>query len=160
MLGIKLICVGKLKEQYYYDAAEEYMRRLISFCKLEVEELPESRLPVNPTAGDIENALLQEAGRIELRIPQNCAIITLCIEGSQIDSEQLSQMLEKFAISGRSRLCFIIGGSLGLHSRIKRRADFSLSMSRMTFPHHLARVMVLEQLYRAFQIKEGTRYHK
>lgn len=160
MLGIKIICVGKLKEQHYYDAAEEYMRRLVSFCKLEVEELPESRLPVNPTAGDIENALLQEAGRIELRIPQNCAVITLCIEGSQLDSEQLSQMLEKFALSGRSKLCFIIGGSLGLHSRIKRRAGFSLSMSRMTFPHHLARVMLLEQLYRGFKIAEGSKYHK
>lgn len=160
MLGIKLICVGKLKEQYYYDAAEEYIRRLISFCKIEVEELPESRLSLNPSSGDIENALLQEAGRIELRIPQNCAVITLCIEGTQLDSEQLSQMLEKFALAGRSRLCFIIGGSHGLHSSIKKKADFSISMSRMTFPHHLARVMLLEQLYRGFKISEGSKYHK
>ncbi len=160
MLGIKLICVGKLKEQYYYDAAAEYMRRLGSFCKLEVEELPESRLSLNPSEADIENALAQEAGRIELRLPQNCAVVTLCVEGTPLDSEQLSQLLQKFALSGRSRLCFVIGGSLGLHDRIKQRADFSLSMSKMTFPHHLARVMLLEQLYRGFKIAEGSKYHK
>jgi len=160
MLGIKIICVGRLKEQYFDDAAAEYMKRLGSFCKLEIEELPESRLPISPSASDIDNALYQEAGRIELRLPQSCAVITLCVEGTTLDSEQLSQLLQKFALTGKSRLCFVIGGSLGLHERIKRRADFSLSMSKMTFPHHLARVMLLEQLYRGFKISEGSSYHK
>lgn len=160
MLGVKIICVGKLKEQFYYDAAAEYIRRLGPLCKLEVDELPESRVPVNPSAADIENALSQEAGRIELRLPQNAAIITLCIEGTMLDSEQLSEMLQRFANIGKSRLCFIIGGSLGLHDRIKQCADFSLSMSKMTFPHHLARIMLLEQLYRGFKIAEGSKYHK
>ena len=160
MLNIKIICVGRLKEQFYSDAVAEYIKRLTGFCKLELEELPESRLPVNPSGADMENALSQEADRIELRLPSNAAIICLCIEGTMLDSEQLSQLLQKFANLGKSRLCFIIGGSLGLHERIKQRSDFCLSMSRMTFPHHLARVMLFEQLYRGFKITEGSKYHK
>lgn len=160
MLGIKIICVGRLKEQFYSDAAAEYIKRLGTLCKMEVEELPESRLPVSPSKADMESALSQEADRIELRLPSNSATIALCIEGTMLDSEQLSQLLQKFANIGKSRLCFIIGGSLGLHSRIKQRADFCLSMSRMTFPHHLARVMLFEQLYRGFKITEGSKYHK
>ena len=159
-MGIKVICVGRLKEQFYSDAAAEYIKRLGGYCKLEIEELPESRLPVNPTKGDVESALSQEAERIELRLPSGSAIIALCVEGTELDSEQLSQLLQKFANLGKSRLCFIIGGSLGLHSRIKQRADFCLSMSKMTFPHHLARVMLFEQLYRGFKISEGSKYHK
>jgi len=160
MLGVKIICVGKLKEKYFSDAAVEYAKRLGAHCKLEIEELPECRLPVNPSAADLEAALSQEAERIELRLPGNAAVIVLCVEGNMLDSVQLSGMLQKFAAYGKSRLCFIIGGSIGLHERIKERADFKLSMSRMTFPHHLARVMLLEQLYRGFKIAEGSKYHK
>ena len=160
MLGVKIICVGKLKEKYFSDAANEYIKRLGAHCKLEIEELPECRLPLNPSAADVESALLQEAERIELRLPSNTAIIILCVEGKMLDSVQLSQMLQKLAAYGKSRLCFIIGGSIGLHQRIKDRADFKLSLSRMTFPHHLARIMLLEQLYRGFKIAEGSRYHK
>mgnify|MGYP000176579479 FL=1 len=160
MLGVKIICVGKLKEKYFSDAASEYIKRLGAYCKLEIEELPECRLPLNPTEADVESALLQEAERIELRLPDKAAIIVLCVEGTMLDSVQLSQLLQKFAAYGKSRLCFIIGGSMGLHQRIKDRADFKLSLSKMTFPHHLARIILLEQLYRGFKIAEGSRYHK
>lgn len=160
MLGVKIICVGKLKEKYFNDAAVEYVKRLGAHCKLEIEELPECRLPVNPSAADVEAALAQEAERIELRLPANAAIIAMCIEGNMLDSMQLSAMLQKFAAYGKSRLCFIVGGSIGLHERIKSRADFRLSMSKMTFPHHLARIILLEQLYRGFKIAEGSKYHK
>jgi len=160
MLGVKIICVGKLKEKYLSDAASEYIKRLGAYCKLEIEELPECRLPLNPTEADVESALLQEAERIELRLPDKAAIIVLCVEGTMLDSVQLSQLLQKFAAYGKSRLCFIIGGSMGLHQRIKDRADFKLSLSKMTFPHHLARIILLEQLYRGFKIAEGSRYHK
>jgi len=160
MLGVKIICVGKLKEKYFSDAASEYIKRLGAYCKLEIEELPECRLPLNPTEADVESALLQEAERIELRLPDKAAIIVLCVEGTMLDSVQLSQLLQKFAAYGKSRLCFIIGGSMGLHQRIKDRADFKLSLSKMTFPHHLSRIILLEQLYRGFKIAEGSRYHK
>jgi len=160
MLGVKIICVGKLKEKYFSDAASEYIKRLGAYCKLEIEELPECRLPLNPAEADVESALLQEAERIELRLPDKAAIIVLCVEGTMLDSVQLSQLLQKFAAYGKSRLCFIIGGSMGLHQRIKDRADFKLSLSKMTFPHHLSRIILLEQLYRGFKIAEGSRYHK
>ena len=160
MLGVKIICVGKLKEKYFVDAANEYIKRLGAYCKLEIEELPECRLPLNPTQKDVESALLEEAERIELRLPSNTAIIALDIEGKMLDSLQLSELLQRFAAYGKSRLCFIIGSSIGLHQRIKDRADFRLSMSKMTFPHHLARIMLLEQLYRGFKIAEGSSYHK
>lgn len=160
MLGIKIICVGKLKESYFADAASEYIKRLGAYCKLEIEELPESRLPSSPSEADIEAALLQEADRIELRLPSSAALITLCVEGRELDSVQLSQLLQQFAERGKSRLCFVIGGSVGLHPRIKKKADFQLSMSRMTFPHHLARIVLLEQIYRGFKIAAGSKYHK
>ncbi len=160
MLSVKLICVGKLKEKFFSDATEEYIKRLRSYCRLEIEELPECRLPENPNARDIEGALAREADGIELRIPKGSAIIALCIEGTALDSVQLSLLIQRCATQGQSKLCFIIGGSAGLHPRIKELAHFRLSMSKMTFPHHLARVMLLEQLYRGFKIIEGSKYHK
>ncbi len=160
MLGIKIICVGKLKEKYLIEAAEEYTKRLSSLCRLEIEEIPESRLYSAPSEAEIEAALSKEAEGIELRIPAGALLIALCIEGKELDSLKFSQFLEVCAAKGKSRLCFVIGGSMGLHSRIKVKADVRLSMSAMTFPHHLARIMLLEQLYRAFKISEGSKYHK
>ena len=160
MLNIKIICVGKLKEKHYADAAAEYVKRLGPLCRLEVEELPESRLPSSPGETETAAALKKEAESIMLRIPSGAVVAALCIEGSQMDSTRFSKFLEMCAVSGKSKLCFIIGGSFGLSDAVKRRADRRLSVSEMTFPHQLFRVMLLEQIYRAKQIERGSKYHK
>ena len=139
---------------------KEYTKRLAAYCKLEIIELPEQRLPQSPSQGEIEQALDKEAALIEAKIPQGAAVVALCVEGKAMSSEQLADYLGKLAVSGTSRLCLLIGGSCGLSERVKQRAALRLSMSPMTFPHHLARVMVLEQLYRAMNIAAGGRYHK
>ena len=160
MQKITVLCVGKLKEKFYQEAAAEYAKRLGRHCKLEIIELPESRLPEDPSAAEIQRALAAEAAAIRERLPRGGAVIALCIEGTELSSEALSKKLAQLASAGASQLTFLIGGSFGLHPRVKQRADLRLSMSPMTFPHHLARVMLLEQLYRAYQIDAGTRYHK
>ena len=160
MLNIKIICVGKLKEKFYTAAAAEYMKRLSTLCRLEVEELPESRLSTQPSQAEVEAALKKEGESIALRIPAGALTVALCVEGKQLSSVRFSQFLEACALKGRSKLCFLIGGSEGLSEEVKEKAEVRMSMSEMTFPHHLARIMLLEQLYRAFQIREGSRYHK
>ena len=160
MLAVRLICVGKLGEKFWADAVQEYAKRLGAYCKLEIIELPEQRLPQSPSQGEIEQALDKEAALIEAKLPQGAAVVALCVEGRQMSSEQLADYLGKLTVSGTSRLCLLIGGSCGLSERIKQRAALRLSMSPMTFPHHLARVMVLEQLYRALNIAAGGKYHK
>ncbi len=157
MLGIDLICVGKLKEKFFADACEEYKKRLGAYCKINIVEVSETPAS-NPS--EVARALKAEAERISAKIAKDAYIICMCIEGEQISSEKLSEKLSKLKLSGISRLCVIIGGSNGIDEDIKRRAGFKLSMSKMTFPHHLARVMVLEQFYRAFKIEEGSGYHK
>ena len=127
---------------------------------VEIVELPEQKLPESPAPAEIEQALAREAALIEEKLPKGGAVIALCIEGTELSSEALSKKLAQLASAGASQLTFLIGGSFGLHPRVKQRADLRLSMSPMTFPHHLARVMLLEQLYRAYQIDTGTRYHK
>ena len=148
MQKVTILCVGKLKEKFYMDAAAEYVKRLSRFCKLELVELPEERLPEDPSPAQIEAALLKEAAAIRAKLPSGAALIALCVEG------------EPWASQGVGHLVFLIGGSFGLHPSIKAEARLRLSMSPMTFPHHLARVMVLEQIYRAYQINAGTKYHK
>lgn len=160
MLNIKIICVGKLKEKFYTAAAAEYMKRLSTLCRLEVEELPESRLSAQPSQAEVEAALRKEGESIALRIPAGALTVALCVEGKQLSSVRFSQFLEACALKGRSKLCFLIGGSEGLGEEVKEKAEVRMSMSEMTFPHHLARIMLLEQLYRAFQIRDGSRYHK
>lgn len=160
MLNITLICVGKLKERFYREAAAEYEKRLRTSCRLELLELNEERLPERPSSAQIEAALEKESRRILEKVPKNAAIIALCVEGGLMSSEELAERLDAFAVGGASSLCFVIGGSYGLHPSVKQAARLRLSMSPMTFPHHLARVMVLEQIYRAFQISAGTKYHK
>ncbi len=157
MLGIDLICVGKLKEKFFADACEEYKKRLGAYCKINIVEVAET--PAKDS-GEASRALRAEAERVSAKIPKDAYIICMCIEGEQASSEQLSEKLSKLKLSGVSRLCIIIGGSNGIDEDIKRRSGFKLSMSKMTFPHHLARVMVLEQFYRAFKIEEGSGYHK
>ena len=146
MQKITVLCVGKLKEKFYQEAAAEYAKRLGRHCKLEIVELPESRLPEDPSAAEIQRALAAEAA--------------LCIEGRPCSSVELSRRMQELAVSGKSQLTFLIGGSVGLSEDLKRQADWRLSMSPMTFPHHLARIMLLEQIYRACQIAAGTKYHK
>ena len=160
MLNIRLICVGKLKERFYAEAVAEYAKRLGAFCRLEVIELAEERLGENPSAAKLEAALNREAEQIEKKLLKDGTIVCLCVEGGQMDSEAFAGLLTRTENSGRPRLSFVIGGSFGLAQKLKDRADLRLSMSKMTFPHHLARVMLLEQVYRGFQIKEGSRYHK
>lgn len=160
MQKITILCVGKLKERFYTDAVAEYAKRLSRFCKLEILELPEYRLPETPSQAEIGQALSAEADTIEGKLPKSGALIAMCIEGTEMDSVALAEKLSEFATNGASQLTFLIGGSVGLDPRLKKRADLRLSMSPMTFPHHLARIMLLEQIYRAFQIQAGTKYHK
>ena len=160
MQKVTVLCVGKLKEKFYTEASAEYVKRLGRHCKIEIVELPEFRLPEAPPEGDVQRALTQEAAAIREKLPKGGAVIAMCIEGKLLSSEDLSKKLEQLAVSGKTQLTFLIGGSFGLHQSIKDTADLKLSMSPMTFPHHMARVMLLEQIYRAYQISDGTRYHK
>ena len=160
MQKVSIICVGKLKEKFYMEAAAEYAKRLSRFCKLYITELPEERLPESPSPAQIEGALSKEADAIRGKLPPSALIIAMCVEGKQRSSEELARLMADSASRGESHLVFLIGGSFGLHPSVKALAAVKLSMSPMTFPHHLARVMLLEQIYRAFQIQQGTKYHK
>ncbi|MDD6062177.1 MAG: 23S rRNA (pseudouridine(1915)-N(3))-methyltransferase RlmH [Oscillospiraceae bacterium] len=160
MMTVRLIVLGKLKEEYLRQACGEYQKRLQSFCRLQIVELTPYRLPDNPSASQIEDALQREADEILKQIPPSAKVFSLCIEGKMLSSEQFSAELEKTAVSGTGCAVFIIGSSFGLSDSIKRQSHMRLSMSPMTFPHQLARVMLLEQLYRAFQISHGGKYHK
>ena len=160
MQKVTILCVGKLKEKFYLEAAAEYAKRLQRHCRLEILELPEQRLPEDPSPAEIDAALEKEAAAVREKLPKGCALTAMCIEGQLLSSEALSRRLMDCSLAGKSHLVFLIGGSFGLNPSLKAQADLRLSMSPMTFPHHLARVMLLEQLYRAFQIQEGTRYHK
>lgn len=160
MLSVRVICVGKLGEKFWKQACDEYIKRLSGYCKPEVIELPEQKLPDTPSAGQIQNALEKEAKLIREKIPQGAAVIAMCVEGKTMSSEQLAQTIGNLTVSGTSKLAVLIGGSCGLDEGLKREAKIRLSMSPMTFPHHLARVMVLEQIYRALNIQGGGKYHK
>lgn len=159
-MNVHLICVGKLKESFYAQAAAEYVKRLKPFCRLSLVELPEERLPQEPSQAQIDAALSREAEAIRDKLPPSCSVVALCVEGRLRSSEELAGLLRTWEQSSAKHLAFVIGGSYGLDQSLKAEAWVRLSMSPMTFPHHLARVMVLEQLYRAFQINGGTRYHK
>ena len=160
MLNVSIICIGKLKEKYLSDAVTEYQKRLTSLCKLTVVQLPAAFLPDSPKPGEIEAALDSEGKKILEKIPPVSYVISLCIEGKTLSSEALSEKIASLKVQGNSSLVFIIGGSYGLSQTVKERSDFRLSMSPMTFPHQLARVMLLEQLYRALGIEAGSKYHK
>ena len=160
MLSVHLICVGKLKEKFYLAACAEYQKRLGAYCKLELTELSEERLPQNPSRAQIDAALEKESQAIRTKLPPSTSLVCLCVEGRLRSSEELAGLLRTWEQSSAKHLAFVIGGSYGLDQSLKAEAWVRLSMSPMTFPHHLARVMVLEQLYRAFQINGGTRYHK
>ena len=160
MLAVKLICVGKMREKFYLDAFCEYAKRLGAYCRFELTELAEVRLPDAPSQKEIGLALEKEAAGILKSIPTDAYTVALCVEGRQMPSEELAKLISQREGSGKPRLCCIIGGSYGLAPEVKALAHLRLSMSEMTFPHHLARVMLMEQLYRGVKINEGSKYHK
>ena len=160
MFSITLICMGKLKERFYTEAAAEYAKRLKAYCDFQLIELPECRLPEDPNDAQIAQGLQKEAELIRAKLPKGCFFCVLTPEGKLLSSEQLADTLRQAKGSGRSSACFLTGSSFGIAPEIKKLADIQLSMSKMTFPHHLARVMALEQLYRAEAIQAGSKYHK
>lgn len=160
MFEITLIAMGKLKESFYLSAASEYTKRLGGYCKFRLLELPEAKLPDDPSPGDIAAGLEKEADAILSKIPRGAWLCIFTPEGKELSSEEFAQRLRTVKNSGKSSACFLIGSSFGIAPRIKAQADFRLSMGRMTYPHHLARIMVLEQLYRAEAIQAGSKYHK
>lgn len=161
MLSVNLIVVGKLKECYLREACAEYVKRLGSFCKLTITELPESKLPDSPSEKEIFTALANEGKSIAAILNGKCCYnITMCIEGKQLSSEKLAEKIGSISVEGKSTLNIVIGSSHGISEDVKKMSDLRLSMSEMTFPHQLARVMVLEQIYRSFQILNGGKYHK
>lgn len=160
MITVTVVALGKLKERYMREFSAEYEKRLSAFCKLQIVELSPERLPENPTQSEIDRALAQEAKQILSKLPQNAYVFSMCIEGKQMTSQRFSQKISTLAVEGVSNIAFVLGSSFGLAETIKKRSDFPFSMSEMTFPHQMARVMLLEQLYRAFQIANGGKYHK
>ncbi len=160
MFEITLIAMGKLKEKFYLSAASEYAKRLSGYCRFSLMEIPEYRLPENPSPAEIQTGLEKEADVILSKIPKNTWFCVFTPEGAMLSSEALAKKMSDVKNSGKSGACFLIGSSFGMAQRVKDRADFRLSMSPMTFPHHLARIMVLEQLYRSEAIQAGSKYHK
>ena len=160
MFEITLITVGKLKEKFYLSAASEYEKRLKGYCKFQIIELQEVRLPEDPSPAQISAGLEKEAEQIFAKLPNNTWFCIFTPEGKIISSEEFAQKLQNIKLSGKSNACFLIGSSFGISPRVKVKADFQLSMGKMTFPHHLARIMVLEQIYRAEAIQAGSKYHK
>ena len=160
MFDITLIVMGKLKEKFYLSAAEEYQKRLKGYCSFKIVELPEHRLPEDPSPAEIQTGLDKEAELIFAKIPKNSWLCIFTPEGKILSSEEFAGKLKEVKNMGKSSACFLIGSSFGISRKVKEKADFKLSMGKMTFPHHLARIMVLEQLYRAEAIQAGSKYHK
>lgn len=160
MRRVTIACVGKCKEVYWRDACAEYQKRLGGFCRFQVIEVEEERLPERPSASQIAAAVEAEGRRLLDKIPPGALTAALCIEGKPASSQDVAARMEKSAVEGVSHMVFVIGGSWGLSPSVKQAAGWRLSMSPMTFPHQLARVMLMEQIYRAFQINSGGKYHK
>ena len=160
MINIRIVYVGKLKERFYIDAANEYSKRLGGYCKMDIVNISEHRLPEKPSALQIAKAQEKERDAIREKLLSRATAVALCVEGLEMNSRELSEFLSRCAANRVQRLCFIIGGSYGLHEDIKSASVLRLSLSKMTLPHNLAQVVLLEQLYRAFTIAEGGKYHK
>ena len=160
MFDITLIVMGKLKEKFYLSAAEEYQKRLKGYCSFRIVELPEHRLPEDPSPAEIQTGLDKESELIFQKIPKGAWLCIFTPEGKILSSEEFAGKLKEVKNMGKSSACFLIGSSFGISQKIKDKADFKLSMGKMTFPHHLARIMVLEQIYRAEAIQAGSKYHK
>ena len=160
MIRVTILCVGRLKESYWREACAEYAKRMKRFAEFSIVEVEEEKLPDMPSAAQISNTIKKEGERLLARLGRNSVKIAMCIEGKQRTSERLAELLENVQQNGKSEVTFLIGGSWGLSEEVKQAADVRLSMSDMTFPHQLARVMLCEQIYRAFQICSGGKYHK
>lgn len=159
-MKIQVICIGKLKEKYWTDAVNEYSKRLSRFCDLEITELKESKLPDKASEAQ-EQAVIEEEGKTILKhVKDGSYVISLEILGKNLTSVELAEKMEELPLMGKSHVTFIIGGSLGLSKDVSKRADFKLSFSKMTFPHQMMRVILLEQVYRAFKINKNEAYHK
>ena len=159
MIKITIIALGKLKEKYLESAVSEYQKRLSRYCKLDILELEPVRLPEKPSQAEIDTALSKEAEMIIKKIPVGSDVFTLCIEGKPLSSEKFAENISLSQNNGKN-LTFVIGSSYGLSEKVKSLSKLKLSFSQMTFPHQLFRVMLLEQIYRAFKINEGSAYHK
>ena len=159
-MNVTVIALGKLKEKYLCDAIDEYVKRISAYAKCDIVELNPVRLSDNPSPAEIQNALSKEAEEIKKKIPNNSYVFSLCIEGKAKSSEDFAKSIQDATLNGKSSIVFIIGSSFGLSPDIKSLSDFKLSFSPMTFPHQLMRVMLLEQIYRAFQINTNGKYHK
>lgn len=160
MININIICIGKLKEKFWREACDEYAKRLCAFCRFKIMELPETKTPENPSEAQTQKTVDEEGKKILSALGKGDFAVAMCIEGKMISSEKLASFIAEKSVSGVSHMTFIIGGSWGLSDEVKKRADYKLSISPMTFPHQLARVMLCEQVYRAFQISSGGKYHK
>lgn len=160
MQSVTIICVGKLKDAFFDDASAEYLKRLKAYAKVSVVEIRQSSASETPSDAEIAKALDSEGTEILKKIPPNSTVIAMCIEGKKYSSEAFSRIFSDCALSGKPNIVFIIGGSFGLSDNVKRTADIRMSMSDMTFPHRLARIMLLEQIYRAYKILSGEKYHK
>ncbi len=159
-MKITLITIGKIKEAFYREAVLEYRKRLSRYCSLEIKEAEDERTPEGISDMEKEQILKKEGERIAKLLPESAYVVTLEIEGKSYTSEAFAREIAGLRVRGRSHIVFVIGGSLGLHDTIKKRADLAVSFSEMTFPHQLMRVVLLEQLYRAFRIINGEPYHK
>ena len=159
-MKITIICVGKIKEKFYRDAVAEYEKRLSKYCKTEIVEVVDEKTPECASEVLEEQIKAKEGQRILEKIKDDAYVCTLEIGGKKLSSEKLAEWMDKLTVSGISHITFVIGGSLGLHESVCRRADMHLSFSDMTFPHQLARVVLLEQVYRGYQILSGGKYHK
>lgn len=157
-MRIKIVCLGKLKEKYLKDGVEEYIKRISRFAKAEIIELPDEKIPDNPNQSQCTSILKTEGEKIKKHIEGY--VIALCVEGDNISSEKLAEKIGSITLNGNSTITFIIGGSLGIDDGVKALADFKLSFSKMTFPHQLMRLILTEQLYRAFKINANESYHK
>jgi len=158
-MTINIICVGKIKEDYFSKAAAEFEKRLSRFCSINVIQIPDKSIPDNPSPAECSAVLNKEGEQILKKIGKSDIVIAMCIEGKNLSSEEFAAKLSDFQMQS-STIDFVIGGSLGLSDEVKKRADFKLSMSRMTFPHRIARLMLEEQIYRAFKILHNETYHK
>ncbi len=159
-MKITCVVVGKIKEKYFTDAIREYSKRLSRYCKLEIVELADEKTPDGASEAEEVAIREKEGERILKALKDDAYVIALAIEGKMLDSVELSQKIDRLGVSGTSHIAFVIGGSLGLTPAVMKRADYALSFSRMTFPHQLMRVVLLEQLYRSYRILKNEPYHK
>lgn len=158
-MKITIACVGKLKEKYLTAGVEEFSKRLTPFCKLEINAIGEEKMPDNPSAAEKEQVLEKETQRLLAIVPQNSYVILLDVIGKQLSSPELAEKIEAITLAGQSHICFVIGGAFGYTDALRQRADYRLSFSKMTFTHQMMRLLLVEQIYRAFKISRGEKYH-